>query len=69
MQDKTKSISEVVQKYLLLADEAEAKAKAIVIDPTSDRASEQAAAKRSYQATAANWHRLAKYLDPTWKRS
>ena len=69
MQDKTKSISEVVQKYLLLADEAEAKAKAIVIDPISDRAPQQAAAKKSYEATAANWRRLARDLDPTTKQS
>lgn len=58
MQAKAKPISEVVQEYLRLADEAEAKAKAIVDNPI---------AKQSYEATAANWRRLAKYLDPTWK--
>jgi hypothetical protein len=60
MQDTSDAILEMVQHYLRLADEAEAKAKAIFDNPV---------AKRSYEATAANWRRLAKYLDPSWQHA
>jgi plasmid stabilization system protein ParE len=59
MQDNSDAILETVQHYRL-ADEAEAKAKAIFDNPI---------AKKSYEATAANWRRLAKHLDPSWQRA
>jgi hypothetical protein len=60
MQDNSDAMLEMVQHYLRLADEAEVKANGIFDNPV---------AKRSYEATAANWRRLATCLDPSWQRS
>jgi hypothetical protein len=59
MQDQNKSIAEQVAEYLRNAEDAEAKA----------RAAKNALDKKSYEATAANWRRIAAFIDPDWKRS
>jgi hypothetical protein len=56
--DASKPVSQN-DEYIRKAEEAEAKAKA-TNNPT---------AKQSYMATAANWRRLAAFVDPEWKRS
>ena len=58
LQDDSKPVSQADQ-YIRKAEEAEAKAKA----------SNNPTAQRSYMATAANWRRLAAFVDPEWKRS
>jgi len=52
-----KPMSEQAQEYLRLAKDAEAKAKTTT-NPV---------ARKSYEATAANWRRLADFVDPVWK--
>jgi hypothetical protein len=57
MQNK-KSLAEQVADYLRKAEEAEAKA----------RATEDPIVKKSFEATAFSWRRLAAFVDPEWKR-
>lgn len=58
MQNDRKPVSPV-EEYIRRAQEAETKAKACD-DPN---------VRRSYEATAANWRRLAAFVDPRAKRS
>lgn len=56
--ETSKPVSQT-DEYIRKAEEAEAKA----------RAANNPTAKQSYMATAANWRRLATFVDPEWKRS
>ncbi len=56
-QGESKPVSQA-DEYIRRAEEAEAKA----------NASNNPTAQQSYMATAANWRRLAAFVDPEWKR-
>jgi len=59
MDDDKNRIPKQVAEYLRKAEDAEAKA----------RATDNPMAKRAYEATAANWRRLANFVEPSWKRA